>query len=274
MDKATPSIVNGLRHWSPSSTKQFLTCPTLWDANRRLKLRVEPFSPGLVVGHAVQAGLTAFYTSRDDDEARAAALKDLDDAEVPEPEVERLRVLIERGVRVGIGKTTQLDGMNVLAAEWEVSGRRIDVVLREQATGALIIDDNKVTLDLPAQYMESRRAEWAHEWQALDYAWHVEQVQGEPVQQVRQHLIVLAPRQMTKLTPLTITPLRLAWWIARAEAAWRQMDAIAAGADAWVNTTVCTNTRIHYGHRCPMYELCHLADGDEQAASVYYERKV
>jgi hypothetical protein len=38
------------------------------------------------------------------------------------------------------------------------------------------------------------------------------------------------------------------------------------------NLTACTNTKTHFGKRCPMYDACHLLGRDEERMDTLYVR--
>jgi hypothetical protein len=281
------NVVEGVgpRHYSPSEVDLFLRCPMLWWLTRKRGWvsRVEPaWTPNRLVGSAVGAGLTILYGQYPDKgwpekvspESQEEAHRVLVEGWVDQDgwSLEALQRLVDRGLDVAV-KGPQMEGVqSVVMAEQGVYGRRPDVILR--FPDGLVVDDNKVAMALDAHQEPYRLAEYDHSWQLLDYAWHVGEYLAEPVTLTRLHLIVLGPRKHVTLHQVPVTRERLDRWYESAAGVWRTMEEMEQGSRAvWMGLTACTNKGLHFGQpRCPMYDACHVYNGNERAMEVGFER--
>ena len=278
----------GIPSYAPSSVDLFLRCPMLWWLTKRgWRPQVEPeWTPNRLVGAAVGAGLAEVYRHYDPmgdalqglSSALQVAYRALEGEWVEQETwtIPTLQKLVERGVRLAL-EGPQLQGMAsvVLNEPHGLYGRRPDVVFRRMGDNRLVVDDDKVIMSLDARYEASRLAEYDHAWQIKDYAYHVGEYLAEPVAEGRYYLIVLGPRKHTTLHKVDVSPESLKRWYASATSIWQTMDAVERGVqEPWQNLLVCTSKSTHYGHRCPMYDACHVYHGDERAMLTLYEREL
>lgn len=274
---------DGIPSYAPSTTELFLRCPMLWlQTKRGLHPRVVPeWTPNQLVGSAIGLGLQYSYRQYDwaGDPLRTlpgalqAAYRALEGGWVDQEtwSIPTLQKLVERGVKLAL-EGPQLTGMkSVVLNEQGVYGRRPDVVFRRE-DGGLVVDDNKVTLSLDARYKGERLEGYTRGWQIRDYAYHVGYYFEEPVVETRYHLIILGPRKEVVLHPVIVSQDNLARWYRSAQAVWMTMWAIEQGhKEAWQNLGVCTNKGVHFGHRCTLYDFCHVFDADVARAESLYE---
>ena len=90
--------------------------------------------------------------------------------------------------------------------------------------------DYKVKDKLEARYYDKTVAEYAHTWQMMHYAWAYGEHIGQPVTQYWICLVVASPTFSAKLHQYYIDPELMELWVQSAQAVWRLMADIEAGA--------------------------------------------
>lgn len=260
--------------YSPTQTETFLTCPMLWWYGHKQGWQMQGgWTPNRLIGNAVDAGMKALWRGESLPKAQdwAAATVCREYVEQDTWSLDDLYARATLGVLLG-SKSPHLNGMEIVAVEPSLNGRKPDVVLR--SSEGLVVDDLKVSLSLDARSQEWRFEEYTHKWQFRDYAYHVQEEFKEPVVQVRVVQVVLSPRRHVPIHSIPMTQTLLDQWHRSAEQVWLLMHRMEQGLlHPWMNLRACTDTRQHFGKRCDMYEACHVFGGDTEQFSVLYQQK-
>jgi len=155
--------------------------------------------------------------------------------------------------------------------------RTIDCVLG--GDGVIEVWDWKTKMRLDEQYIGETMRATLHQWQLLDYAWHVQEwerqgyfggmVPPRAVVRAGWGLVILAPTAKVRCIPVALTPERLQQWRRQAEIVWAKM----ASGDEWMNMEACTDRLLHFGQECAFLPACHELNGDENLYGGLYHRK-
>lgn len=256
--------------YSPTETGTWLTCPVLRQLKKSWSPRRVEWEPAILLGNAVQAGLSAHLRGGDDNLVESEVLKVLEEGFEDQPKytLEGLGKLALRGVQATLDANL-FHRHQVLMVDEPLSQSRPDVVSRHETEG-LGVTDFKVSQKIDERYRQSRLSSYDTDDQFWHYAWEVGETLGEPVKWVRPVVIILSPKA-TVLTELTrVNPERLKFWLEGAEQHWRDMSAEDRGERPVVpRWPSCRGGR--YG-ACEMYDACHLMNRDPRLMVTYYER--
>ena len=190
-------------------------------------------------------------------EAASVCLSDLYVDSV-EWSLEGLTKLLTKGFDVALNKTvaTQLENEDVMGCELSIGEGRIDLVSRLKSTKGIIVTDDKVRMQLRADYITKTLVEAEQDWQLWDYAARATEYYGEPVQFIRRHLIILSPKAGAHEQVFTISPEAIKQHQTASAFTWADMgrDELRALVDLEMNKTQCINK---YG-KCSMWDACHV----------------
>src|SRR5439155_9041977 len=118
------------------------------------------------------------------------------------------------------------------------------------------------------KYGEETERATMHQWQLLDYAWHVQAHFKLPVTLAGWGLVVLGPKAQVRFLPVRLSPERLAQWRTQALRVWEMMNQ-----PAWMNFEACTDRHLHFGRDCVFMPACHSLNGQEELFEGLYKRK-
>ena len=205
------TMIVGPPRYPPSSVKRWLTCPEFWRLSKVWEPRAAGWTPHIVVGRAIHAGIAAWlrprivdhesqenqiegvshavpFTSPVNLDPLTVALEVLTNGYVQQDTwaLEGLQALVTKGLarlrRLVEGDI--LPGAEVIAVEYPDPvqdprlgthrlHRVVDCIL---ARGdALEVWDWKTKIRLDEAYLGETARAVLHSWQLLDYSWHVEQ---------------------------------------------------------------------------------------------------
>jgi len=287
--------------YPPSQTEKFLTCPQLWDYEKRWE-PIGIWQPHALMGTALGAGLDL--------------QRQCTQAGVPwvfSILMDRVAQVIEKGWTEGgtdwtiegvVGmcekvlkkavKTDVLRGGTVLGVQiplgpqnpaWKHSNAAGDTPAHSIADlivklpdGSVMIHDDKFHFRVNPDYLQDRLAEAETLWQLWDYAWrwdtfHGANEKGEPgtakVSLLQKHVMVLNPQVRSETYPVTVTPGRLAMWKQSAFIHWQRMHAIEHQLlNPGRNYLSCRKP-----WRCSFYAACHDLEGKETTFGALYRLK-
>ena len=275
--------LSSFRTYSPSQTADFLACPVLRQFKRLWTPRVVEWSPAMLLGNAVQAGINVYLnkqrgpwepTDDPDTLAEATVTGVLEDGYVEQSThtVAGLVKLALRGVQALLDKGLFDRHEILMLDDGEFLGHsRPDVVSRHDTEG-LGITDFKVSRSIDDRIRPKRMSEYTTDDQLWHYSWETQETLGEPVKWARVVQVILAPRSDVLVNRWDVDPDRLAFWLTGAEQHWRDMQAEDEGtrmvAPRWPN---CRGGK--YGV-CDFYDACHVLGRDPDKMVVFYERKV
>ena len=268
-----------LRTYSPSQTADWLQCPVLRQFKRSWTPREVEWSPAILLGNAVQAGLNVYLTKQrgpweptDDVDALAEAVVTgvIEDGYVEQSThtVVGLVKLSLRGVQALLKKGL-FERHQILMIDEPLGHSRPDVVSRHETEG-LGVSDVKVSRTIDDRVRPKRMSEYSTDDQFWHYSWEVGATLGEPVKWARAVQVILAPRPEVLVNRWEVDPDRLAFWLVGAEQHWRDMQAEDEGtrvvAPRWPN---CQGGK--YGV-CRFYDACHVLNRDPDRMRVFYDR--
>ena len=284
--------------YPPTEVKRWLTCPVFRDYSKRWEPRASRWTPHAPVGTGIHAAIavllrhlqTGSSISRPalNAEAEAAGLVALGEKyEAQETwAIEGLQKLVVKGYRVlrDCIETELLPGATILGVELVDPHnpvppgvkvpRIVDCVLARE-DGTLEVWDWKSKMRLDDQYLGETMRATLHQWQLLDYAWHVQEWFQRPVSRAGWGLIVLAPSTKARLLPVKLEPGRLDQWRRDADQIWFQMSGDDHNAQArWHNWEACSDRHLHFGRECIYIPACHELLGDESLFSGLYKQRV
>ena len=264
------------RVYSPSSMGEWLQCPLLRQLRRSWRERVVEWSPAMLLGNAVQAGMNVWLRDRQGadigtslDEAIEAAVVGvigLGYEEQPKYTPEGLVKLTLRGVQALLDADL-FRRHTILMVDEPLGHSRPDVVSRHETEG-LVVTDFKVTRQLGDQYRAKRLSEYETDDQFWHYAWEVGETLGEPVKWLRPVVVILAPKPTVLSTTVAVQPDRLNFWLSGAEQHWADMQAEDEGRRPVVpRWPSCRGGKFGV---CEMYDACHLLGRDPVRMQTYY----
>ena len=265
--------------YSPSETGDWLTCPVLRQLKKGWRPRQVEWSPAMLLGNAVQAGLSEQLNQArgqsdgDDDDVEQEVVATLTQGfqEQATYTVAGLLKLALRGVQATLD-IQLFDRHQILMVDEPLSQSRPDVVSRHETEG-LGVTDFKVSLKVDERYRAQRLSSYDTDDQFWHYAWEVGETLGEEVKWLRPVVIILAPKATVLHELVRVTPARLAFWLEGAESHWHDMSVEDQGlrvpAARWPS---CRGGR--YGE-CQFLTACHtfLRDPVQMEKSGYYERR-
>ena len=264
-------------YFGPSQTTDYLKCPTYWRLNKLWSLRL-PWKPYLAIGAAFSDALAVFRLAPTEEgyaQALKAARAKLEERyeENIEWSLDGLYKLFEKGFDAALKKTVseELENEDVVGTEKTIGAGRVDFISRLKRAKDLIVTDDKVSLQMRADYVSRNLVEVEQDWQLWDYAWRVGDFYGEAVKYMRRHLIILSPRASSFHQLFTITPEAVTQWFESAKIWWARMaiDKNKPLKELAMNQTQCINK---YG-KCSFYEACHTLLRDESKMETLYDRK-
>ena len=261
--------------YAPTRMKNWVRCP-LYAQLVKTTEPIKEWTPNMLLGRSLDAGLTHVYRTLFDPETRDKPIYDLHDqglklalATLHEgyrenenwPE-EGLVKLVSRTYEAAL-KEDVLTAGPMIAVDESLGVGRPDMVQRSRDGSHLIVTDRKFTLKLEAYYLAKTLSEYEVDDQFWHYAWEAEQRWGLPVYWLRVHLLIGTPRAKSVLHPWPVTPKRLKFWLTGAEQNWKDMDEEKEGkrpvVPKWAN---CMGK---YG-RCPFHGWCH----EPQQRELFY----
>ncbi len=269
------------RVYSPTTTEKWLRCPAFRAYDSRLHALDNDWSPAMLLGSAIGAGLAYYYASVQGRESRVSTIPHLvrdtvtvghatlDGGYIPNDDwsLDALRKLVEKG----LAKALTLDVLEGGLAK--VAGTEIPVydecrldLLTSTPTG-MTVTDWKVKFNLEKKWEDKTLREYDNSWQLLHYAWRVSEHYQCPVN-TQIGMIVLQPTVRAVLYPVPTPPERIANWLQSAKTVWAQMGREERGEAVpfMRHNDACWR----YG-QCNFYALCHTFGGDIEAASMFYE---
>jgi len=253
--------------YPPYQLDDFQTCPLLWDYKKRWAKRDKKNWTAMLIGKAIARGLEAHYKGLEEPYGPAERIvEEQYNPEGADRSLKGVLNLTREGLALGLGTNFALS--EVLAVE-RYFGRTVPDLVGRERDGALMVIDHKVKVTLDEKYREKELEKYNRSNQFFEYAWHVGQEYGEPVERVYAHLIILGPSPEALLHPVAIEPEHLRHWLHGASRDWRDMAAIEKGEEeARARFTAC---RTDFG-LCEMYEACHTFHGQEEAFTALYNR--
>lgn len=256
-------------HYRPTEVRQWLVCPTLWRFEKRWTPRALPWSPAMVIGSAIHAGVAAHFRAVRGEPVlgpvpTAAMVLEHGYVEQDTWTLESLNRLVDKGITLVLKEVHLHPDAKIIAVEQTIAGRHPDLVT--SLHDALEVWDWKTSVSLEARWVPDRLDEYMHSWQLLDYAYHCQEYYQRPVTQVSPVLVILGPRPMVKMQPIRVSNERLQQWKRSADVVWTLM----ASGQTWMNLEACSNKGHFYGKTCPMFQGCHDLLGDETLFSGIY----
>lgn len=279
--------------YPPSQVHQWLTCPAFWQLSKHWEPRAIVWTPHQLVGTAIHAGIAAWLRPQIAGSPPASqeipltvALATLADGyhEQETWALEGLQALVTKGYQRLQRFIEQeiLSQARVLAVEMPDPNqdprwgphrvhRVVDCIL--ERGGALEVWDWKSKIRLDESYLWETARAVKHNWQLLDYAWHVGQWYG-PVRYAAQGLVVLGPKLLAKSFPTLIDLERLTQWRNQADKVWQAMwECDQQDGPVIMNWEACSDRYLHYGHECDFVPACHNLKGNESLFPSVYRRK-
>lgn len=270
-----PSRVGGLgplsRVYSPTETANWLHCPVYRQFERRWEPLSIEWSPAILLGNAVQAGLFEWLRGRPDSACEEVVVRVVESASI-EGETytaQGLTKLALRGVKT-VMESGLFDRHTILMVDEPLAHSRPDIVSRHETEG-LGVSDFKVSHQLGDRWRQQRLDSYDTEDQFWHYAWEVGETLGEPVKWTRAILVILSPKPTALPALVRVTPERLNFWLQGAEQHWQDMSDEDQGRRQVVpRWPSCRGGR--YG-ACEAYDACHILDRDESRYNTLYKRK-
>lgn len=301
------TMIEGPPRYPPSAVKQWLTCPEFWRLSKVWEPRAVGWTPHMLVGTAIHAGVAAYLRPQivgsvpaSPENPVSVALEVLTSGyqEQETWALEGLQALTEKGLTrlQTLMDDTILPGATVLAVEYsdpvqdprlgtERLHRVVDCIL---ARGdGLEVWDWKTKIRLDEAYLGETTRAVLHSWQLLDYSWHTSQWAQDgwlgigftgPAWQVNHAahgLVVLGPKLLAQAIPVQIILERLSQWRSQAVRVWAAMwECQRQDGPALMNWEACSDRHLHYGRECQFVPACHHLCGNEERFSGVYRRKV
>lgn len=249
--------------WSPSSTRDFMSCPRLWLNKRQgLEERARVWNPALLAGTVFHAGM-----KHDIEGTEWDCMELLKAGWPPEEEgLEKACNAVLRGIELARQEALWHDGMIValedcLGGDPEEAARHgrypgtADLVTEDKQ--GLMVTDYKTHWSRDARYADADLRETQRSWQLKQYAWFAQEKYQKPVTRVRKLLVYFTPVLRVWLVEYPVWD--LAPWHAQAQEVWYQMDCLAGYGPhkppvAWQHEESCE--RYGWVHRCSFYDSC------------------
>ncbi len=264
--------------YSPSQTMDYLKCPTFWRF-RKLWSPRSPWTPHMHVGAALSNALAVFRLAPTEEgyasaleAARVKLEQRCEDIDSPEWSFEGLFKLVEKGFAAAVKKTVaeELETEDVIGTETTIGAGRVDYISKVKSTGDLMVTDDKVKLQLRADWVNRTLVETEQDWQLWDYAWRVSEYYGQTVKYIRRHLIVLSPRANSFHQTFTLTKEAIEQWFKSAQLWWGDMaqDEEAPITGLEMRTPSCIKP-----WKCEFFDACHTLFRDESKMGTLYDSK-
>ena len=269
--------------WSPSHVNKWLECPLKWQMQREGVEGVrERWSPGMIVGTALHAGLARYFGPAPNGDPAAIASDTLTDCwpdETGEWELAQVGSKMLGALNRAMEKREEL-----LGEEGQVVGVEVKLGEGDRVTGMypgtadlitshatqfgdegryLVVTDWKSHWSLDEYYLEKELSETERNWQLHQYAWFAQKMYGLPVKYIRKVTIRCLPSPKTWVYTHEITQERLAKWHGYALDVWFKMScdarlAYPEGSDDDREGLCAPNWQScrKFG-RCEYYHVCH-----------------
>lgn len=270
------------RPYRPSETTKFTRCPTLWlredvQGWRRPDI---PFSPEILMGTAIHAGLAALWRR---ETAHKWAVLNVFEALWPAEgggahDRERLETLALQCVMETItwcqATLGEVEPLLIEQSLDEDDHTTPDLVFR-RAGGIEIIDwkyHHEIDLAKKPWSLQDRLEEVARVHQFQDYCWRVGEYLQEPVRLFRAIHIIGQPKIVVREAAFQPSAAAQAEWLRQARRKWHQMGMIATEpALAWRNENGCKM----YGEKwpCPQWAGCWECSGDPEQMAQFYVKE-
>ena len=233
--------------WSPSSVRDFQTCPRYWWLKRQgVEERVRD-ETAMDLGTQFHALMAEYWQAHnqgghDVDDTRFDPLVKRTVERVLSQEMEALREQGVVGVEVNLGVDDE---------EAARHGRYPGTcdLITDNGNG-LTVTDYKTKYKMEAKYADGELRQTQRSWQLYQYAWFAQERYQRPVTSIRKLLVAFTPAVKVWLVAYPITPQQLNDWYIQAVTVWQRMDE----RDNWQNENNCE--RYGWNYRCGMYEKC------------------
>lgn len=257
--------------YAPTRMQDWNRCPLYLDLKRKWEPIVVEWEPNLVLGRALNDGLSVVYRAArdgkkaDDTSIWAAAHAQLEAGfeEGSRWTLEGLEKLLEKILDKAIAED-MVQSEAVLLVDESTGKGKPDLVTR-RPDGTLRVVDTKFRMRMDPQYAEKTLSEYDTDDQMWHYAWEVEQYFGEPVSMVQVHHVTASPSVKSRVHPITITPEKVRFWAEGAKQTWMLMKE----GRVYPKFSGC---KTKYGP-CPYYVRCHsMADQSDAAMENFFRR--
>lgn len=243
--------------WSPSHVNKWLECPLKWSLQRQGVEGVrEKWSPGLVVGTALHAGLAQAFGGSEQDAAYCGEIaggtlaNDWPQGDTGDFDLDVVRHKMLNALAKALDKRGELlgDYGRVLGVEVKLGdGDRetgqypgtADLITQHgnppgiDAPEYLCITDWKSHWSLDDYYVEKELSETERNWQLHQYAWFAQQVYSVPVKYLRKVVIRCVPSAKVWVYTHEVTQRRLEQWHGYALEVWDRMGNDAGCEPPW-----------------------------------------
>jgi hypothetical protein len=264
------------RIYAPTRMKNWVRCPLYASLLKQVE-PVKDWTPNLLLGRAMDAGLTFYYVQTanlgsgpsypGDREAEGLRLaletlrEGYEDNELWP--IEGLEKIVQRAYAAALGEAGVLSVGPMIAVDESLGVGRPDIIQKSRDGSHLIVTDRKFTLKLEQHYLAKTLAEYEVDDQFWHYAWEAEQRWGIPVKWLRVHLLVGTPKARSILHPWQVKDGTIAFWLKGAEQNWKDMQEEEEGKREIVPKFA--NCMGKYG-RCPFHGYCH----EPQQRELFY----
>jgi PD-(D/E)XK nuclease superfamily protein len=260
----------GVPAYPPTAVRSWLVCPEFSRLGKLWKPRVVAWQPNLLIGTMIHAGIAEHFRGHPATSIQNAMTAALADGFVEQETwtKEALLALATKGIKLVVDNVTLTKGARIIAIEEKIHGRVVDLIT--SLDSKLTVYDWKSVMSLDSRYVTDRLNEFHHSWQLLDYAYHAQDYYQRQVESVSPVLVILGPRAMVRMQPVTISQERLKQWHDQAQTVWWAM----ATGITWMNMEACDDRHLFFGKSCPFKGGCHDLAGDESLFHSLYERIV
>ena len=231
--------------WSPSSVRDFQTCPRYWWLKRQGVEERARDETAMELGTAFHVVMAAWWRKE------ASSASPLVQRAVDMVIAQEGEALEERGVA---GVEVNLDGDDEEAARHGRYPGTCDLIT-DNGSG-LTVTDYKTKYKMEAKYADGELRQTQRSWQLYQYAWFVQQKYGRPVTSIRKLLVAFTPALKVWLVAYPLTKQQVDEWYGQACEVWKIMDylEITHRDYVWQNEQNCE--RYGWNYRCGMYEKC------------------
>lgn len=259
--------------YSPTDTEDWLICPRYRSLKRVWVPRTVEYSPALVAGRALHAGMEAAYngvleTTRVPltDVGVTAALVTLRELYQPHGvwTLDRLEKVVGAGIQRALG--FDLGGIP-LHVEHQVEKGRLDLLVR-RLDGELAVIDYKTVLQADESGLAMRGRDLETGQQRWYYPWAVERQHGRRPLYITFLQVLLMPLTLRPLS-FDITREGLQAWEYSARRIWFQMRLDEMSGVSWQNTRSC----YRYGRKCEFWDACHVLYNDTSQFDALYVKR-
>ena len=267
VEQATEAI------YSPSQTEDWLRCPRERAYKRQWVPRTVEFSPALVAGRALHAGMEAAYRGvlgslapPSHEIGTTAALVTL--RELYQAHSVWTLDRLEKVVGAGVGRALGFDlGGIPLHVEHQVEQGRLDLLVK-RPDGDLVVIDYKTVLQADESGLALRGRDLETGQQRWYYPWAVERQFGKRPLYITFLQVLLMPLTLRPLS-FDVTTAGLRAWEHNARLVWMQMRIDENSGVTWQNTRSC----YRYGRKCEFWDACHVLYGDTSQFDALYVKR-